>query len=62
MYRYKWNLAEQPNRLTDHELVEKYNFYKFVQKWAHQPDNELLDKIQDLAAEIHQRNTLINNI
>ena len=58
MYRYKWNHFEKPCMLSYKDLVEKYKFYKFVQKWdVNQNNNELLDKIQDLRDEIIDRDT-----
>lgn len=62
MYRYRWNPIEQPSNLSYETLVEKYKFYKYVQKWNLEPvNNELLDKIQDLRDEIVYRDTGIIN-
>lgn len=61
MFRYKWNQLEKPTKLTDTDLVEKYKFYKFCYKWAFAPDNELLDKIQDLVDEIRRRQLNLDN-
>lgn len=56
MLRYKWSPKEEPSKLKDEELIEKYKFYKFVQKWQQEDRNELLDQIQDLYNEIEKRN------
>ena len=55
MLRYKWNSYEQPDKLKDNELVEKYRFYKQVQSFMLEADNRLLDQIQDLRDEIDKR-------
>ena len=63
MLRYKWNQLEEPSKLSDQALVEKYIFYKFCYKWHFPSDNELLDKIQDLRDEITRRRQLnLDNI
>ena len=55
MLRAKWNRLEAPNKLTDEQLVSKYRFYKAIQRWKYDTDNELLDKILDLLDEIKSR-------
>lgn len=55
MLRYKWNKYESPENLKDKDLIEKYQFYKFVQKYMEDGNNHLLDQIQDLRDEIDKR-------
>jgi len=55
MLRYKWNRFECPYMLKDTDLVEKYHFYKFVQRYMEDGNNRLLDQIQDLRDEIDKR-------
>ena len=55
MLRYKWNYFERPDVLKDTDLVEKYRFYKLVQRYMEDGNNRLLDQIQDLRDEIDKR-------
>lgn len=56
MSRIKWNPLEHPSKLTDEQLVEKYNFYRFVLAWtAENERNEIYDRIADLVDEMKNR-------
>ena len=55
-YFHKWTVeSEKPHNLTNEQIQEKLNFYRFVRSNGRSDDNELLDKIHDLSDELERR-------
>lgn len=55
-YFHKWTIeSEKPHNLTNEQIQEKLNFYRFVRSNGRSDDNELLDKIHDLSDELERR-------
>lgn len=61
-YRYRWAAMDEPSRLSDEDLISKYDFYRFVLKWTPEGErNELYDRLSDIYDEIVSRGLLKKN-
>lgn len=61
-YRYHWAAMDEPSRLSDKDLISKYDFYKFILKWTPEEErNELYDRLSDLSDEIEDHGLIKKN-
>lgn len=55
-YQYNWASCDEPAKLSNKILMDKFDLYRFVDTYGQGQDhNELLDKLQDLHDEMVRR-------